>query len=101
MDRKLLQMILDETAGVNAEPAAKGDSSSKSYALEEEHRASLYLGGANTTTVLADIVRLSLRPEYIEAEAKDRTLHCVLYEPVFGLSVRRPRTEKDGPRTGF
>ncbi len=92
MERSLLEKILDAT-----ETAEKGDSG---YQVADEHRASLYIGATGATTILGDLVRIQLHDEYIECEAKDRTVHCVQYEPVFGVSLRRPR-EQQGQRTGF
>lgn len=90
MDRTLLQQIL-ESAG-----AKKSD---KGYLLADEHRASIYLDRGGQATTLTEIVRVALHDSHVEAEAKDRTLHFVVYEPILGLSVRRPR--EDVPRTGF
>ncbi len=90
MDRTLLQRIL-ESAG-----AKKSD---KGFLLADEHRASIYLGRGGQATMLADLVRIDLHEDHVGAEAKDRTLHFVLYEPILGVSVRRPR--EDVPRTGF
>ena len=92
MERTLIAEILDSTESVS-----KGDAG---YEVADEHRASLYLGRSGGTTVLADLVRIRLHDEYVEAEAKDRTVHCVLYEPIFGLAIKRPRSEQ-GNRTGF
>lgn len=90
MDRTLLQQILESTG------AKKSD---KGYLLADEHRGSIYLGRGGQATMLADLVRIALHEQHVEAEAKDRTLHFVEYEPIMGLSVRRPR--EDVPRTGF
>jgi len=92
MERALLETILDATNGID-----RGEGST--FEIEEEHRGSLYIGGENATTVLNDLVRITLHDAYVEAEAKNRTLHCVVYGPIFGLAVKRPRD--DGPRTGF
>lgn len=91
MDRTLLQQILDAAPGFQ-----KTD---EGYVAGDEHRASIYLGKTGQATLLTDLVRIQLHDTHIEAEAKDRTLHFVVYEPVLGLSVRRPR--QDVPRTGF
>lgn len=91
MERTLLQQILQSAPGVQ-----KTDGG---FLIADEHRASIYLGQGGQATLLADLVRVTLHPEYLEAEAKDRTLHFVRYEPVIGLSLRRPRA--DVPRTGF
>ena len=93
MQRALLETILDATAGID-----RGDG--PIFEIQEEHRGSLYIGGENGTTVLSDLVRITLHEAYVEAEAKNRTLHCVVYDPIFGVAVKRPR-EGDGPRTGF
>lgn len=92
MERSLIAKILDA-----AESTKK---SSSGYAVADEHRASLYLGGAGGTTVLNDLVRIRLHEDHVEAEAKDRTVHFVLYDPIFGVALRRPR-EEQGQRTGF
>jgi hypothetical protein len=91
MDRELLDTILKGISGLE-----KSDSG---YETAGEHRASIYLAGGGATTVLSDLVRLQLHHTHLEAEAKDRTLHFVTYEPILGVSVRRPR--EDAPRTGF
>ncbi|GAB5548450.1 MAG: hypothetical protein RLO52_22095 [Sandaracinaceae bacterium] len=93
MDRKLLADILEKTSGL--------DKKDGEYLAEGEHRASVYLGATGGTTVLTEIVRLSLQDSYLEAEAKDGTVHYVVYEPVFGLAVRGPRDGGPGSRTGF
>ncbi len=90
MDRTHLAQILDSAPGVQ-----KADGG---YVLADEHRASIYLGRGQAT-IIADVVRLALHEAHIEAEAKDRTLYYVSYEPVMGVAIRRPR--QDGPRTGF
>lgn len=92
MDRTLLQQILDATPGLQ-----KTD---EGYVAADEHRASIYLGRTGQATLLADLVRIQLHDAHVEAEAKDRTLHFVVYEPITAISLRRPR-EGDGPRTGF
>lgn len=92
MERALIQKILDGAEGID-----RGDDGA--FTAEGEHRASLYLGGEGGTTVVSDLVRITLHDEYLAAEAKDRTLHCLQYGPVFGIAVKRPRAE--GPRTGF
>lgn len=91
MNRTLLQQILDAAPGFQ-----KTD---EGYIAGDEHRASIYLGKTGQATLLTELVRIRLLETHIEAEAKDRTLHFVLYEPVLGLSIRRPR--EDVPRTGF
>lgn len=91
MDRTLLTQILDATPGFSKTP--------EGYLAADEHRASIYLGKTGQATLLTDIVRIALHDTHLEAEAKDRTLHFVVYEPVLGLSLRRPR--EDVPRTGF
>lgn len=91
MDRTLLTQILGSTPGVQ-----KTD---RGYIVADEHRASIYLGRSGQATILADLVRIALHEGYLEAEAKDRTLHYVLYEPVMGVAIRRPR--EDVGRTGF
>lgn len=91
MERTQLQQILESAPGL--QKTAEG------YVAADEHRASIYLGQGGQATLLADLVRFTLRDDYLEAEAKDRTLHFVRYEPVIGLSLRRPR--QDVPRTGF
>ncbi|MEC7525074.1 MAG: hypothetical protein VYE22_34650 [Myxococcota bacterium] len=93
MDRKLLADILDKSSGL--------DKKGEDYLAADEHRASVYLGGSSSTTVLTEIVRLTLHETHLEAEAKDRTIHYVTYEPVFGLAVRGPRESGPGGRTGF
>ncbi len=92
MERALMQKILADAEGIE-----RGDDGA--FSAEGEHRASLYLGGEGGTTVVSDLVKITLHDEYVAAEAKNRTLHCVLYGPVIGISVKRPRAE--GPRTGF
>lgn len=92
MDRTLLEKILQSSPGVKK---AEGG-----YMLADEHRASIYLGAGGSATVLADIVRIVLKDTHVEAEAKDRTLHFVPYEPVLVISMRRPR-DVGVPRTGF
>lgn len=91
MDRTLIDGILGGTSGIEKEDTG--------YAAATDHLVSIYLGGRGPTTVLTDIVRVKLHDAYVEAEAKDRTLHFVTYEPILGFSIRRPR--EDGPRTGF
>jgi hypothetical protein len=91
MDRSLLEKIIQSSPGTKKTDAG--------YIVADEHRASIYLGQGGSATVLADIVRLALKDAYIEAEARDRTLHYVPYEPVLVVSLRRPR--EDVPRTGF
>lgn len=90
MDRTLLQRILESTGAKESD---------KGYLLADEHRATIYLGRGGPANMLADLVRIALHDEHVEAEAKDRTLHFVEYEPILGLTVRRPR--EDVPRTGF
>lgn len=92
MERSLIEKILDAAPGIE-----KGDSG---YRTAEDHRASLYLGAGGGTTVLGDLVRIALHDDYVECEANDHTVHCVTYEPIFGLALRRPRDER-GQRTGF
>ncbi len=91
MERSLLQQILSTAPGVQ--------STDGKFVLADEHRASIYLGQSGPATQLADIVQLTLHDHHVEAEAKDRTLHFVRYEPILALSLRRPR--QDFPRTGF
>ena len=91
MDRTLIDEILGGTPGIE-----KGDAG---YEAADDHLVAMYLGGRGATTVLADLVRVRLHDTHLEAEAKDRTLHFVTYEPILGFAVRRPR--EDGPRTGF
>lgn len=91
MDRTLIDGILAGTSGIEKKDAG--------YEAADDHLVAVYLGGRGGTSVLADIVRLKLHDTHVEAEAKDRTLHFVTYEPILGLSIRRPR--EDGPRTGF
>ncbi|HJL18884.1 MAG TPA: hypothetical protein RMH99_24690 [Sandaracinaceae bacterium LLY-WYZ-13_1] len=91
MDRALIETILAGTSGL--------EKSDTGFQAADEHRASIYLGGSASTTVLSDLVRIQLHETHLEAEAKDRTLHFVTYDPILGLQVRRPR--EDGPRTGF
>lgn len=92
MDRTLLASILEKSPGLQ-----KSDTG---FLVADEHRASIYLGGNGPTTSLTDLVRVQLHETHVEAEAKDRTLHFVVYEPIFGVSVRRPR-EGEAGRTGF
>ncbi|MCB9591521.1 MAG: hypothetical protein H6719_02205 [Sandaracinaceae bacterium] len=92
MERALIQKILADAHGIE-----RGDDGA--FNLEGEHRASLYLGGEGGTTIVNDLVTITLHDDYIAAEAKNRTMHCLLYGPVIGLAVKRPRAE--GPRTGF
>lgn len=91
MDRTLIDSILGGTSGLE-----KGDAG---YQAAGDHILSIYLGATGPTTVIADLVRVQLHETHIEAEAKDATLHFVTYEPILGLSIRRPR--EHGPRTGF
>ena len=92
MERALLEKILDATDGID-----RGDGSA--FEVADEHRASLYLGGGQGTTVVADLVSIVLHDDYVQAEAKDRTLHCIQYDPIFGLSLKVPREKAS--RTGF
>ncbi|MEZ4335986.1 MAG: hypothetical protein R3B82_05100 [Sandaracinaceae bacterium] len=92
MERALIQKILEAADGMD-----RGDDGA--FSAEGEHRASLYLGGEGGTTVVSDLVKIELHDDYLAAEAKDRTLHCLSYGPVFGIAIKRPRAE--GPRTGF
>jgi hypothetical protein len=91
MDATLLENILQSSPGMK-----KTDSG---YIVADEHRVSIYLGHGGSATVLADLVRIELHKDFVEAEAKDRTLHCLPYEPVLIVSLRRPR--EDVSRTGF
>lgn len=91
MDRTLFKTILDATPGLQE--------TDQGYVAADEHRASIYLGTGGSATILTDLVRIRLHDTHVEAEAKDRTLHFLTYEPVLGLSIRRPR-ESVG-RTGF
>ena len=91
MDRTLLKQILDAAPGLQL--------TDKGYVAADEHRASIYLGKGGQATLVTDLVRIQLHDSHIEAEAKDRTLHFVVYEPVAGVTLRRPR--EDVPRTGF
>ncbi|MBX3270068.1 MAG: hypothetical protein KF729_07385 [Sandaracinaceae bacterium] len=92
MERALLQSILEGAEGVERD----GDGT---FSAEGEHRATLYLGGEGGTTLVGDLVKITLHDQYVAAEAKNRTLHCLLYGPIFGVAIKRPRAE--GPRTGF
>jgi len=92
MERALLEKILDATEGID-----RGDGSA--FEVADEHRASLYLGGGQGTTVVGDLVSIVLHDDYIQATAKDNTRHCILYEPVFGMSLKVPREKAS--RTGF
>ena len=92
MERKTIQDILDSSPGMEA-----GDDG---YTVADEHLASIYLGSRGAATVVSELVRIQLREGWIEAEAKDRTLHYLVYETVTALSVRRPR-DPDKARTGF
>jgi hypothetical protein len=91
MDRTLLEKILQTSPGTKK--AEQG------YLVADEHRVSIYLGQGGSATVLADIVRVAFHEQFVEAEARDRTLHFLPYEPVLVVSLRRPR--EDVPRTGF
>lgn len=93
MERTLVAKILDDVSGVS-----KGD---EGYELPKEHHAALFIGVDGASTVLADLVRVKLHDDFVEAEAKDRTIHAVSYDAVRIVSVRRPRDKKDNPRTGF
>ena len=90
MNRTTIEAILSGAAGV--------EKKDEGYAVADEHQASIYIGGKGPTTVLSELVGLKLHEDYIEAIAKDRT-HYVLYDPILGLSLRRPREESG--RTGF
>ncbi|MFK7989336.1 MAG: hypothetical protein AB8I08_25180 [Sandaracinaceae bacterium] len=92
MDRTTVQEILDGAAGMK--PGDDG------YTVEDEHLASIYLANRGSATVLSELVRIKLADTWIEAEAKDRTLHYATYEPVTAISIRRPR-DPDKQRTGF
>jgi len=92
MERALLEKMLESAEGID-----RGDGSA--FEVADEHRASLYLGGGQGTTVVADLVTITLHDDYVQAEAKDRTLHCIEYAPVFGLALKRPKEKAS--RTGF
>lgn len=93
MERALLEKILDATDGI-----ARGDGSA--FEVADEHRASLYLGGGQGTTVVAgDLVQITLHDEFVRVEAKDGTLHFVEYALVMMFSLKRPR--ESASRTGF
>ena len=91
MDRKLLADILDKSSGL--------DKKGEDYLAADEHRASVYLGGSSSTTVLTEIVRLTLHETHLEAEAKDRTIHYVTDRK--STRLRGPRESGPGGRTGF
>lgn len=88
----MIEQILGAAPGIEKHKDA--------YALADEHLASIYLGAHGPTTALTEIVRVTMRDAWLEAEAKDRTLHFVAYENVFALSLRRPR-DPEKARTGF
>ncbi len=91
MERALLQKILERSSGIGA---ADGG-----FACEEDHRASLYLGLPGGTTVLSELVRITLHDDCVEAESRTNSVHYVAYDPIAGLTVHRP--PKDHGRTGF
>lgn len=91
MERALLQKILEQAPGI--------ESGDDGFTCEDEHRASIYLGGRGGTNVLSDLVRVKLHDDFVEAESKTRSVHCVVYEPIVGLTVHRP--PKESGRTGF
>lgn len=91
MERSVLRKMLDQAPGVEG---ADG-----SYTVAEEHRASLYLGLASTTSVVAGVVRITLQDDFVETEAKDGTRSYFPYDPVIGFALRPPPNSSS--RTGF
>ena len=90
MDRSTLEKIFDRAPGV--------EKTDDGYSINDDHRASMYLGARGSATVLSDLSRIVLHDDLIEAHSKEST-HFVTYEPVMGVSFRRPREEVS--RTGF
>jgi hypothetical protein len=75
------------------------DPDENTFAAPDETRIAVFLGSSGPTTLVGDLMRVTLHEGFVEAEAKDRTLHFLEYDAVLGISVRRPRQES--ARTGF
>lgn len=91
MERALLKKMFEDKSGLEA--------ADDGFSCEEEHLVSVYLDVRGGTSVLTEIVKVTMHDHYLEAEAKNRTVHCVIYEAIVGMAVSRP--PKESGRTGF
>ncbi|MGF1466479.1 MAG: hypothetical protein ACFCGT_10115 [Sandaracinaceae bacterium] len=91
MERSVLRKVLDRAPGLSETDG--------SYTVGVDHRASLYLGLASQTTMVGDLVRLSLRDDHLEIESKEGTRSYFAYEHILGFAVQPPRGASG--RTGF
>lgn len=99
MTRETLEAILAVAPGCSA---AKSDKKSdeKTFAVADEHRASLHLALGASSMTLTEVVRIALG-NVLRVELRDRTVMFVEYGSVQGFAVKPPRSTGEGARTGF
>jgi hypothetical protein len=101
MTPETLQKILEDAPGLTKIGGGKGDKTEPGWAVEAEHRATLYLAFEGASTQVAEVAKITPRASHLRVETKDRTIHLFPVELVQSISVRPPRDAGTPSRTGF